>query len=221
MFEKIKRFSTSKEAHKIAGVISILMSVLMFLMLTIEENNLLIIALSAIYFLFAGICQLMLARGIENCFSKINMKLFKPFYMFKLFVDELFESPLKSWLVVSFILFLLIYFFETTGSFWGDIFVSMIIGVVSLIPLVFFLGVLVVILEIIKSIWSLFLNQNEYKSFVSYYENLKYEKLKRELDSLQEDLKHSTPSYQNSNFLSGLLVGLGIGWFLFDGDSDD
>jgi hypothetical protein len=221
MFEKIKRFSTSKEAHKIAGVISILMSVLMFLMLTIEENNLLIIALSAIYFLFAGICQLMLARGIENCFSKINMKLFKLFYMFKLFVDELFESPLKSWLVVSFILFLLIYFFETTGSFWGDIFVSMIIGVVSLIPLVFFLGVLVVILEIIKSIWSLFLNQNEYKSFVSYYENLKYEKLKRELDSLQEDLKHSTPSYQNSNFLSGLLVGLGIGWFLFDGDSDD
>ncbi|HIP60889.1 MAG TPA: hypothetical protein EYH01_10740 [Campylobacterales bacterium] len=220
MFEKIKRFSTSKEAHKIAGVISILMSVLMFLMLTIEENNLLIIALSAIYFLFAGICQLMLARGIENCFSKINMKLFKLFYMFKLFVDELFESPLKSWLVVSFILFLLIYFFETTGSFWGDIFVSMIIGVVSLIPLVFFLGVLVVVLEIIKSVWSLFLNQNEYKSFVSYYENLKYEKLKRELDSLQEDLKHSTPSYQNSNFLSGLLVGLGIGWFLFDVDSD-
>ena len=48
-----------------------------------------------------------------------------------------------------------------------------------------------------------------------------FEKLKRELDSLQEDLKHSTPSYQNSNFLSGLLVGLGIGWFLFDGDSDD
>ena len=145
-----------------------------------------------------------------------KIKLFKLFYIFKIFIDELSKSPFKSWLIVSFGLFFLIHFFETTGSFLGDFFVSVVFGVVLLIVFLFLLKIFLVILDVIENIWRPFLDQNEYKNIILHYENIK---LKKEVDNLQNYLKDNKPSY-NNNFVLGVVIGFWIGWLLFDGGSD-
>lgn len=148
------------------------------------------------------------------------MKLFKLFYIFKIFIDELSKSPFKSWLIVSFGLFFLIHFFETTGSFLGDFFVSVVFGVVLLIVFLFLLKIFLLILDVIENIWRPFLDQNEYKNLILHYENTKHQKLKKELDNLQNYLKDNKLSYNNDNFVLGVVIGFWIGWLLFDGGSD-
>jgi len=142
----------------------------------------------------------------------LNIKAFKFFYAIKAFFKYLPEfTAVFMWFILFVAICIFIY-----DSFREDflivIFGGLILSIFGLIFLPFIYAAILIVLEIILYIWSLFLDKNEYENIVNYYD-LKYLKY---MQDTQEEFVNNKKRVTNLNFLKGLLLGLGIGFLFFD-----
>ena len=199
MFKKIK----SKKFYIVALVISLLLSILMFWFFRNKDDK--VYLAFGIFFVFASIAYL------NEIFKfNLNLRLFRNFYTIKFFLKNALNYPYESWILFSIISFFILLFEDL--AFWVSFALSPLVGGILYIVSIPIIFVLLIVFVIVEFVWREFLDKKEYESIVFFFQELEDKKHCEEMSYLKNDSKDNKKS---SNYIWGLLTGLGLGWFIF------